>query len=55
MLLVIQHMKFHLRTGFGNSGDSYSSKDENKPYQGPFQGNGAASGLFRIVSAFILN
>ena len=48
-------MKFHLRTGFGDSDSSYSSTNVDEPYQGLCQGNGAASGVFGIISAFVIN
>ena len=42
---VIQMIQFHLRTGFGNSKDTYVSKSRRKSFQGLCQGNGAAPAL----------
>ena len=54
MLGAIQMMKFHLRTGFGDSQDTYGSKRRYNPFQGLCQGNGAAPVLWLLISSFLL-
>ena len=54
MFKAIQKMKFHLRTGFGDSDTTYQCEDDSHPYQGYCQGNGAAPSLWLLISAFII-
>jgi hypothetical protein len=54
MLTTIQEIKFFLRTGFGDSTDSASSKFEMKT-QRLCQGNGASPAGWAVVSICIIN
>ena len=54
MLCAIQMMRFHLRTGFGDSKGTYGSKNRWRPFQGLCQGNGAAPALWLLISSFLL-
>ena len=54
MLGAIQMMRFHLRTGFGDSKGTYGSENRWRPFQGLCQGNGAAPALWLLISSFLL-
>ena len=53
MLMAIQLMTFHLRTGHGDSERTYGGTSSN-PFQGLCQGNGAAPAGWLVSSAFIV-
>lgn len=53
MLMAIQRMKFHLRTGYGDSITNYKSEPD-IPYQGICQGNGASPAIWLLISSFII-
>ena len=53
MLKVIQQMKFHLRTRYGDSDTNYRGI-EAKPYQGLYQGNGATPAAWILLSSMVL-
>ena len=54
MLSAIQMMQFHLRTGFGDSKETYGSDSKQRPFQGLCQGNGASPALWLLISSFLL-
>jgi hypothetical protein len=54
MLLTIQHMKYHLRTAFGNSDTFFSSIEALLRYQGACQGNKGAPAIWLVVSVFLV-
>ena len=54
MLYVLQTMNFYLKTGFGQSQESYGGTKED-PTMGLAQGNGAASPGFLAVSTLMIN
>ena len=54
MLQTIQLMKHHIRTNYGDSVFTMSSKGTLIPYQGILQGNGAAPTTWVIISAPLL-
>ena len=54
MLETIQLMKHHIRTNYGDSVFTMSSKGTLIPYQGILQGNGAAPATWVIISAPLL-
>lgn len=54
MLCAIQMMQFHLRTGFGDSKETYGSDSKRRPFQGLCQGNGASPALWLLISSFLL-
>ena len=55
MFHTIQHMQFHLRTGHGDSDESYGYQEnappDTHPIQGICQGNGAGPAVWLAVSA----
>jgi hypothetical protein len=55
MLQCIQEMKQYMRTSYGDSKNSYSSKDAAIPFQGILQGNGAGPTIWVLVSTPLLN
>jgi hypothetical protein len=55
MLQCIQEMKHYIRTSYGDSKHSYSSKDAAIPFQGILQGNGAGPTIWVLVSTPLLN
>jgi len=54
MLLSIQHMKYYLRTAFGDSDNFFSSIAELVHYQGGCQGNKGAPAMWLVVSIFLV-
>ena len=55
MFSTIQQMKFHLRTGFGDSEEWYGGNMEDLPMQGVCQGNGGGPALWCATSAPIVS
>jgi hypothetical protein len=55
MLSTIQKMKFHLRTGFGDSTTHYGGNEDGVPFQGVCQGNGAGPALWLAVSIVLVS
>ena len=53
MLLAIQCMKFHIRTAYGDSTNTYNSNPE-QPFQGTCQGNGASPAIWLLLSAYLI-
>ena len=53
MLTALQTMQFFLRTGFGESSQSYGGTAEN-PTMGYGQGNGAAPPAFAVLSSLVV-
>lgn len=54
MLTTIQEMEHYIRTGFGDSDDSYGQQPHELPPQGILQGNGAGpAGWFAIATVII--
>ena len=56
MFQTIQDMKFHLRTGYGDSASTFGSNFQGgtSSYQGLVQGNGAAPALWLLISGFLV-
>ena len=55
MFECIQKMDHYIRTTYGDSDISYSSKFSSIPFQGVLQGNGAAPSIWVAVSTPLLN
>jgi hypothetical protein len=54
MLRTIQHMKYFLRTAFGDSDQFFSSLDLALAFQGSCQGNKGSPAFWLAVSAFLV-
>ena len=52
--MVIQLMKFYLRTGYGDSTRYHGGWESALPYQGVCQGNGAGPAIWLAVSAALV-
>jgi hypothetical protein len=53
MLLAIQFMTFHVRTGYGDSTQTYGGRKFDR-YMGLYQGNGAAPAGWFVITCSIL-
>ena len=53
MLLAIQFMTFHLRTGYGDSTQTYGGSKFDR-YMGLYQGNGVAPAGWFVITCIIL-
>lgn len=55
MLVSIQNLKHHIRSGYGDSRFTLSSSGSLIPFQGALQGNGAAPTTWVVISTPLLN
>jgi len=54
MIDTIQWMKFHLRTAFGDSDETYGGYPQDIPFQGVCQGNGGGPAIWLAVSVALV-